>query len=55
MVFLALRHAGHDAVLGLEALEGGDANRPPDVVVVGTVARAVLVELAPGDQRGPGR
>src|SRR6187549_544390 len=40
------RHAGHDAVLGLEPLERGDADRPAHVVLLRAVAGAVLDQLA---------
>src|SRR5262245_10640434 len=44
------RHAGHDAVLGLEPLERGDPDRAAHVVLLGAVTGAVLDQLAAGHQ-----
>src|SRR4029079_18606571 len=40
-----LRHAGHDPVLLLQPLEGGDAHGTADVVVGGAIPGAVLHQL----------
>src|SRR5262249_31309625 len=47
---LAPPHPRPDPQLPLSAPQRGDADGAPHVVVVGTVARAVLPELAPVDE-----